>query len=654
MRLNLSILFVAIAAAVVAQPALCAPGSPAELRTSKRPIKGQYIVVLKDNAASLAGERSQAARVADVARGMSAQHGTQLLRSYQSVLRGYAVRANAASLAKLLADPRVAYVEEDGIATPNPTQTGGGEIWGLDRIDQRYVQRTGDYTYSYTGAGVHAYVIDSGLNVTHSEFAGRVGNGADFIGGGVNDCNGHGTHVAGTLAGTTWGIAKAAIVHPVRVFDCTNNGSPTSTIVAGVDWVANNRQLPAVANMSLGGPPSASKDAAVQNLINRGVTVVVSAGNDNGDACTQSPANLPRAITVGATDFNDNRSSFSNFGTCVDLFAPGSAITSAWINGNTASNTISGTSMASPHVAGIAALYLQTNPGAAPDTVAAAIRARSTHGQIADVGAGSPNRLAYWPGSGSWDLETAGNFIGNGRTDLIWRNYLTGAVAFWNMNGTSIAGTGIFNTVNLPEWQLEGSGDLNSDGRPDLVWRNYLTGEIGVWYMGSSNGSPVLLSTQLITPSVTDGRWQIEAIADFNGDGKVDLLWRNYSTGQNAYWYLNGAQLIGTTLLETVSDLAWRIEGAGDFNGDGKKDWVWRNYATGEIAYWYMNGVTRIGIAVLTEKINLNWHIDGVADMNGDSRPDFLWRADTTGENVVWHMGNTSVLSRPFLTKVVD
>ena len=318
MKLRINPLAIAVGASL-----LCAalPTVAGEYRTTAKSIDGQYIVVLKPQAASLAGESNRADRVPVAAKAIAAQHRASLVRSFDRVLRGFVVKADANALAALLADPRVAYVEQDGIATLSTIQTGA--TWGIDRIDRRLLPLNTQYTYDTTGAGVHAYVIDSGLNVTHGEFTGRVGAGADFIGGGVNDCNGHGTHVAGTIGGTTYGIAKAVTIHPVRVFPCAG-GSPWSTIIAGMNWVAGNYVAPAVVNMSLGGsngPDTPSVNAALASLhTTYGITVVVAAGNSNDNACNYSPASAPLAITVGSTDNTDTRSWFSNYGTCVDWF----------------------------------------------------------------------------------------------------------------------------------------------------------------------------------------------------------------------------------------------------------------------------------------------------------------------------------------------
>ncbi len=387
--------------AALAAGVLLAIGSAAafagEFRTVENPVQGRYIVVLKQNAARLSVEAGSKARVPDVARGMAAGHGAKLLRSYENALRGFVVDADDRALAKLIADPRVAYVEEDGYVRINATQSGA--TWGLDRVDQRNLPLSGTYTYDTTAAGVHAYIIDTGMLVTHSEYTGRVGNGFDAVGGGTNDCNGHGTHVAGTVGGSTYGVAKGVTLHPVRVLDCGGSGT-WAGVIAGIDWVAANRVLPAVANMSLGGGANASVDAAVANLSNAGVTVAVAAGNDASDACSFSPARAPSAITVGSTTSTDAASSFTNWGTCLDIFAPGSSITSAWHTSTTATNTISGTSMASPHVAGAAALYLASNPSASPATVRNAIVSNATPSKVTGIpGSGSPNLLLYTLGS---------------------------------------------------------------------------------------------------------------------------------------------------------------------------------------------------------------------------------------------------------------
>jgi serine protease len=386
-----------LSAAIAASLVLAAASSTAwsaELRTSKQPVQGEYIVVLKQEAASLSGERTRAARVADVAQQMASGHRAKLIRSYQHALRGFVVQADDDALAKFLADPRVAYVEENGIVRANATQTGA--TWGIDRVDQRNLPLSGTYTYNTTASNVHAYIIDTGVLLSHSQFSGRMGNGFDAVtsGGNANDCNGHGTHVAGTVGGTTYGVAKSVTIHPVRVLDCGGSGT-FAGVIAGMDWVAQNHVKPAVANMSLGGGASQATDDAVARMTNAGVTVVVAAGNQNASACNYSPARAPSAITVGSTTSTDARSSFSNFGSCLDIYAPGSSILSAWHTGTAATNTISGTSMASPHVAGAAALYLASNPSATPAAVRNAIVANATPNIVSDAGAGSPNLLVY-------------------------------------------------------------------------------------------------------------------------------------------------------------------------------------------------------------------------------------------------------------------
>jgi serine protease len=355
------------------------------LAAGRDAVPGRYVVVMHPGKAGAA---------AATAREVVAAHGGAVHHTYGAALQGFAATLSPAAVEALRRNPQVAYVAEDGMAYLSDTQNGAP--WGLDRVDQRTLPLNTTYEYSRTGNGVRVYVIDSGIRTSHAEFGGRASAGADFVNDGQNgqDCNGHGTHVAGTIAGATYGVAKAAQVVSVRVFGCSG-GAEWSTVIAAVDWVTANAQKPAVANMSLGGSAYTPLNQAVQASIASGVVYAVAAGNSSANACNYSPASTPEAITVGSTASGDGRSSFSNWGSCVDLFAPGSDITSAWWTSDTAANTISGTSMASPHAAGVAALYLQGNPGATPATVAAEILASSTADQITDVGSGSPNRLLF-------------------------------------------------------------------------------------------------------------------------------------------------------------------------------------------------------------------------------------------------------------------
>jgi subtilisin family serine protease len=359
-----------------------------------RAIPDCYIVVLKPGAAVKPGGPRAGLTVSQLAVGAAARFGGRLRHFYEHALSGYSLCLPEAGARALANEAEVELVEQDQVVTASVTQLGA--TWGIDRIDQRSLPLGGTYTYNFTGAGVHAYIIDTGLRASHQEFTGRVGGGFTVIadGNGTNDCHGHGTHVAGTLGGSTYGVAKGATIHPVRVFDCTGNGSD-SGVIAAVDWVTANHASLAVANMSLGGDISSALDIAIANSIASGVTYAVAAGNNNANACNFSPSRVGAALTVGATTTTDARSSFSNFGSCVDLFAPGSGITSSWITSDTATLTISGTSMATPHVAGVAALYLERFPGSSPAAVSQAIVDSATAGVVGSPGSGSPNRLLF-------------------------------------------------------------------------------------------------------------------------------------------------------------------------------------------------------------------------------------------------------------------
>jgi serine protease len=353
-----------------------------------RPIQDEYIVVFDRTVEDVHG---RAAALASVT-------GASIRFEYTSAIRGYAAHMSAQAAAAIAQHPGVAYVEQDQEFTGSITQTGA--TWGIDRIDQASLPLSGSYSFGADGSGVNAYVIDGGIRHTHTQFGGRVVPAFSSIndGYGPDGCNYHGTHVAGTIGGITYGVAKGVMLHSVRVLDCNGSGS-TSGVIAGIDWITANRVLPAVANMSLSGSYSESLNAAVQNSINSGVTYVVSAGNSATDACGYSPASTAAALTVGATNPQDMQSSFSNYGGCVDIYAPGSGILSALNSDDYAVGTLSGTSMAAPHVAGAAALYLQLNPNATPAQVAQAIISNATTGAMTTIGAGSPNRILRVNGS---------------------------------------------------------------------------------------------------------------------------------------------------------------------------------------------------------------------------------------------------------------
>ncbi|MGK5446482.1 S8 family peptidase [Streptomyces radiopugnans] len=377
----LAIGFVPAAAAVAAPPAegvIQNAGAPGA-------IKGSYIVTLDEDAADAGSSKGKS---------LVEKYGATVKRTYREALNGYAVRLTEAEAKRLAADPSVEAVAQDQKVSIAGTQTNPPS-WGLDRIDQRALPLDSRYTYpDSAGQGVNAYIIDTGVRISHSDFGGRAVNGYDAVDGDnvAQDGNGHGTHVAGTVAGTSHGVAKKARIVAVRVLD--NNGSGTiSGVVAGVDWVTRNAVKPAVANMSLGGGANSTLDTAVRNSIASGVTYAVAAGNSNTNASTSSPARVAEALTVGSTTSSDARSSFSNYGSVLDIFAPGSSITSTWHTSDSATNTISGTSMAAPHVAGAAALYLGENPGATPSQVAAGLDSAAVTGVVSNPGSGSPNKL---------------------------------------------------------------------------------------------------------------------------------------------------------------------------------------------------------------------------------------------------------------------
>jgi subtilisin family serine protease len=367
-------------------------------------LRDSYIVVFKDSvSASTVDSHVQAA---------TAKYGGTSKYTYRAALHGYAATMTDRQARRLAADPNVAYVQQDRAVhifdvQPNPPS------WGLDRIDQRNLPLDNSYTFDTTASNVNAYVIDTGIRVTHQTFGGRATFLTNTTGDGNNtDCNGHGTHVAGTIGGSQYGVAKGVNLFAVKVLNCSGSGS-FAGVAQGIDFVTQHHQAgqPAVANMSLGAQGSdTATENAVRNSIADGVVYAIASGNSNADACNFTPARVAEAITVNASDINDARASFSNFGTCTDIFGPGVNITSAWMTNDTATNTISGTSMATPHTAGVAALWLAQHPGDTPAQVATGLINNATTGKITNPGTGSPNRLLFTnPGGGGPTAPSVSN-----------------------------------------------------------------------------------------------------------------------------------------------------------------------------------------------------------------------------------------------------
>ena len=484
--LALATLAFAAACSDAAQAPLAAPGAgaaPLLSAASGKGIPGEYIVVLNDGA--------DARSVAAVA-GVSPKH------VYTAALDGFSASLNQGQLVALQHNRNVKWIQQDQVVEVSTTQTNA--IWGLDRIDQRDLPLSTTYDYTPTGAGVRAYVIDTGIYTGHTQFGGRASIGWDGILDGSEDCNGHGTHVAGTLGGTTYGVAKNVTLIGVRVFACGNTGS-TSTIIAGIDWTAANAIKPAVANLSLGGLADPATDAAVDGLMNAGVIAVVAAGNDNQPACNYSPARVANAITVAASTSSDGRWINSNYGTCVDVFAPGVNIYSAWIGHPYGTGSISGTSMAAPHVAGVAAMYLEGNTTASQATVASAIINSATPNKVVSPGTGSPNKLLYSP----LTVPGAGSIT------------YTGSLPGTNTNSYQPSTSGYTSTVSgTHKANLTGTGtdfDLYLQKWNGSAWANVAP---------SLNST----STESITYSGTAGtyRWRVYA---YLGSGNFTLVtWR--------------------------------------------------------------------------------------------------------------------------------
>jgi subtilisin family serine protease len=393
-RHAIGLALVALALVACAEAPTAFDDSADAARTAAAPAAGlrgaqtaRYIVQFNDTESDPAG----------LARQLVSANGGALRFAYTRVMKGFAAELPPQAVEALRRNPRIRLIEPDlEVTMSSAGAQSSPPSWGLDRIDQRTRPLDQQYTWANNGGGVHAYIFDTGIRSTHEDFAGRMGTGwsafSDAVG--TEDCQGHGTHVAGTVGGTRFGVAKGVTLHSVRVLGCTGSGS-TSGIIAGLDWVVRSAPRPAVVNMSLGGGFSSSMNTAVQNASAAGVVVVVAAGNSNADACTASPASAPAAITVGASTSGDAAASYSNWGSCVDLFAPGSSIVSTDYASNTAQSTKSGTSMASPHVAGAAAMFLAANPAATPAQIEAALAGNATADLLTNMRTTSPNLLLF-------------------------------------------------------------------------------------------------------------------------------------------------------------------------------------------------------------------------------------------------------------------
>ncbi len=384
-------------------------GHKSKLRKAPQSIPNRYIVVL--NPTALRSEQETSERSAGR---LASRYGGAVDKVFNHAFQGFSAEMTPEAAEEMSNDPGVLFVEQDSYISVNSTQTNAP--WGLDRVDQRSVPLNNTYSYASTGSGVHVYVIDTGIRASHVDFQGRATADYDsmYDGQNGNDCHGHGTHVAATVGGNNYGVAKGVRLHGIRVIGCNGIGT-VSTAVEGIDWVTANHVSPAVANMSMGSNASPLMDFAVQGSIDAGVTYVVAAGNANSDACQVSPARLGSAITVGASDQTDVRAAFSNYGSCVDLFAPGVGITSAWSWNDTATLTANGTSMASPHVTGAVALHLENEPDATPAQAAAALMGDATSGTMGTMSDGSPNLMLFTAPNGptAADVVVSGRVVNN-------------------------------------------------------------------------------------------------------------------------------------------------------------------------------------------------------------------------------------------------
>lgn len=518
------------------QPAIITgpqPAAPVAQADAGDQIPGRYIVMFNSGVTDAPG----------LARRLTSESSGQLGFVYEHAIKGFSAQLSPAAAEALAKNPNVALVEPDQVMSASTTQAGA--TWGLDRIDQRNLPLSTTYTYANTGSGVTAYIIDTGILFSHTQFGGRATSGYDAItaGGNAADCNGHGTHVAGTVGGSTYGVAKSVALVAVRVLGCNGSGA-TSAVIAGIDWVTANHSSPAVANMSLGGSASSTLDAAVNNSIASGVTYAIAAGNGDFlgrqlDACTQSPARVAAAITVSATNSLDAKASWANYGNCVDFFAPGVNITSSWYTSTTATNTISGTSMATPHVTGAAALYLESNPGATPQQVRDALYNMTTKGIVTSSSTAN-NHLLYVGNIGSTppaNVPPTASFT-----------YSCSSLSC-NFSDASTDGDG---SIASRSWNF-GDGSTSTATNPSHTYT--ADGSYTVTLIVTDNSSAADTASQSVAVSSPAGSISLSATGyKVKGIQKADLTWSGSAAGYIDV-YRNGAKITTTANDGAYTDL---------------------------------------------------------------------------------------------------
>jgi subtilisin family serine protease len=601
-----------------------ASGEPA-VRAARDAVPNEYIVLFKEEAFSRSARADGrlGAEVSSLARSIARARGASVQAEWSRAVVGMGARMSARAAAALAKDPRVALVEQNSRVYTTATQSPA--VWGLDRVDQRDLPLNNVYNYANGGNSVTAYVIDTGIRTSHSEFGGRATWGVNYAGDGVNsDCHGHGTHVAGTVGGATYGIAKNVALVAVKVLDC--NGSGTSSgVISGVNWVLSNKKFPAVANMSLGGGYSASLNTAVANAAAGGVTMVVAAGNSNANACNASPASEPTAITVGATTSTDARSSFSNYGTCLDLFAPGSSIVSATRTSDTSTGTMSGTSMAAPHAAGAAALYLSANPSAMPAAVANALALNATTGKITSAGTGSPNRLLFTGDSNRVSLYVAKAGAGTVASTPAGIDCGTACTADFDRDTTVTLTAEPASGFSFSGW----SGDCTGTSTCSLVMNagKSVTATFvdpagltevfpagGAWPTGWTTPSGSNVPWSVVTSPVTEGSYSLRSgaighsrtsaieITDVFSAGTLSFDW-TVSSESNYDWlsfYIDGVRQTRISGCSTWSTSCWRslsypmTSGTHTLRWEYVKDGI---VASGADAGWLDNVVLPVQVA---------------------------------------------------------